>query len=139
MNTEKTLLMIKPDSTKNNFTGAILKLVEEKKLKLVKIESRIMTKKEAEEFYQEHKDRSFFKDLVNYICSGMVVAVCLEAEDAVRKLREINGDTNPKNAKDGTIRKIYGKSIEENAVHGSDSLESARREINFFFKNINFN
>ncbi|WNE41293.1 MAG: Nucleoside diphosphate kinase [Mycoplasmataceae bacterium] len=134
MNTEKTLLMIKPDATRNNFTGAIVKFVEDKGLKLIKIESKKMTKHEAEEFYQEHKDRSFFKDLIDYICSGMVVAVCLEAEDAVKKLREINGDTNPKNAKDGTIRKIYGRSIDENAVHGSDSLDSAKREINFFFK-----
>jgi nucleoside-diphosphate kinase len=133
MNTEKTLLMIKPDATRNNFIGSIIKFVEEKGLKPVEIKSKKMTKEEAGKFYQEHKDRVFFQDLVDYICSGMVVAICLEGEEVVKKLREFIGDTNPKNAKDGTIRKIYGKSIDENAVHGSDSLESAKREINFFF------
>lgn len=135
MNTEKTLLMIKPDATRSNFVGSIIRIVEEKKLKVLGIKSKKMTKDEAEKFYQEHKERSFFEELVDYICSGMVVAVCLEGENAVKELREIIGDTNPKNAKDGTIRKIYGKSIDENAVHGSDSLESAKREIDFFFNN----
>jgi nucleoside-diphosphate kinase len=133
MNTEKTLLMIKPDATRNNFVGSITKFVEERGLKLLEIKSKKLTRNEAEEFYQEHKERSFFNELVDYICSGTVVAICLEADGAVKKLREIIGDTNPKNAKDGTIRKIYGKSIDENAVHGSDSLEAANRELNFFF------
>ncbi|WNE41905.1 MAG: Nucleoside diphosphate kinase [Mycoplasmataceae bacterium] len=133
MNTEKTLLMIKPDATRNNFVGSIVKFVEEKGLNILEIKSKKLTRNEAEKFYQEHISRPFFKDLVDYICSGIIVAVCLEGEDAVKKLREFIGDTNPKNAKEGTIRNIYGKSIDENAVHGSDSLESAKREISFFF------
>jgi nucleoside-diphosphate kinase len=94
----------------------------------------ILTKEKAKEFYQEHRDRPFFNDVIKFMTSSPVLIICLEGENAIKLNREIMGATNPQEAQEGTIRKVYGESIEANAVHGSDSLKSALREINLFFE-----
>ncbi len=130
---ERTLLMIKPDATSRNLIGRILAMVEENGFRIVAIRSKHFSREEAERFYEVHRDKPFFNDLVNYITGGMVVGVMLERENAVEKLRELVGATNPKEARLGTIRAVYGESIERNAVHASDSYENAQRELSFFF------
>lgn len=130
---ERTLLMIKPDATSRNLIGRILAMVEENGFKIVAIRNKHFSREEAERFYEVHRDKPFFNDLVDYITSGMVVGVMLERENAVEKLRELVGATDPKKARLGTIRAVYGESIERNAVHASDSYENAQRELSFFF------
>ncbi len=125
--------MIKPDATSRNLIGRILAMVEENGFRIVAIRSKHFSREEAERFYEVHRDKPFFNDLVNYITGGMVVGVMLERENAVEKLRELVGATNPKEARLGTIRAVYGESIERNAVHASDSYENAQRELSFFF------
>jgi nucleoside-diphosphate kinase len=131
---EQTLSIFKPDIIKKNLIGEIINIFEKKKLKIVAMKMLRLTSQQAEEFYEEHKNRPFFKDVVKFMCSSPVVIICWEGENAIKFNREIMGATNPKEASEGTIRKVYGESIEANAVHGSDSIESALREINFFFK-----
>ncbi len=130
---ERTLLMIKPDATSRNVIGRIIAMVEENGFKVVAIRSKHFSREEAERFYEVHRDKPFFNDLVDYITSGMVVGIMLERENAVEKLRELVGATNPKEARLGTIRAVFGESIERNAVHASDSYENAQRELSFFF------
>lgn len=125
--------MIKPDATSRNLIGRILAMVEENGFKIVAIRNKHFSREEAERFYEVHRDKPFFNDLVDYITSGMVVGVMLERENAVEKLRELVGATDPKKARLGTIRAVYGESIERNAVHASDSYENAQRELSFFF------
>ena len=130
---ERTLSIIKPDATERNITGKIIAKFEEAGLRIV-AQSRIrLSREQAEAFYAEHKERSFFGELVDYMISAPVVVQVLEGENAILKNREVMGATNPANADEGTIRKELGLNVQENSVHGSDSQESATREISFFF------
>ena len=133
MGKEKTLSIIKPDAVANHHIGEIITRFEKKGLKIVAAKMVKLERVEAEEFYGIHKSRPFFKDLVDFMISGPVMAMVLEGEGAVMKNRDIMGATNPKEAAPGTIRADFAKSIDANAVHGSDSLENARNEIDFFF------
>jgi nucleoside-diphosphate kinase len=133
MTTEYTFSIIKPDATERNLIGKINSYLEEAGLKIVGQKMLKLSEAQAEEFYAEHKQRSFFGDLVAYMTSGPVVVQVLKGDNAVLKNREIMGATNPVDAAEGTIRKTFAKDIEANSIHGSDSLESAKREISFFF------
>ncbi len=130
---ERTLSIIKPDATKRSLTGKINAIIEESNLKIIAQKEILLSKEQAENFYGVHKERPFFPDLINFITSGPVVVQILEGEDAISNYRDIMGATNPKEAKLGTIRAQFGKSIEANSVHGSDSAENAAIEVNFFF------
>lgn len=130
---EQTLSIIKPDATKRNITGIVNSYFEKAGLTIAAQKMIRLTQKQAEDFYGEHRERSFFSDLVKYMISEPVVVQVLKGENAVLLNREIMGATNPANATEGTIRKDHGLGIEENTVHGSDSLQSAAREIAFFF------
>ena len=130
---ERTFSIIKPDATRRNLTGKINAVFEEKGLRIVAQKRILMSQQQAETFYGVHKERPFFKDLVSFMTSGPVVVQVLEGEGAVAKNREIMGATNPVNAAEGTIRKLFGESIEANSVHGSDSPENAAIEIAYFF------
>ena len=130
---ERTFSILKPDATRRNLTGKINAVFEEKGLRIVAQRRIQMTQSMAETFYGVHKDRPFFKDLVSFMTSGPVVVQVLEGENAVAPNREIMGATNPANAAEGTIRKLFAESIEANSVHGSDSPENAATEIAFFF------
>ena len=133
--TEMTLSIIKPDAVKRNITGKINAIFEDNKLKVVAQRMILMSKLDAEKFYEVHSERAFFSDLCEYMTSGPVIVQVLQGQNAVIKNRELMGATNPENAEEGTIRKKYGISVEENSVHGSDSLENAKIEISFFFSN----
>ncbi|MCC2646776.1 MAG: ndk [Rickettsiaceae bacterium] len=130
---EYTLSIIKPDAVKRNLTGNINSYLEKGGLKIVAQKMIRLTKEQAESFYAVHSTRPFFASLVNTMISGPVVAQVLKGENAVLKNREIMGATNPENANPGTIRKDFAVNIEENSVHGSDSLENAKEEVAFFF------
>ncbi|EAI8629305.1 nucleoside-diphosphate kinase [Campylobacter sp. IFREMER_LSEM_CL292] len=130
---EKTLSIIKPDAVKKGVIGQILTRFESNGLRIAATKKIQLSEKEAQEFYAVHKDRPFFKDLVEFMVSGPVVVSVLEGENAVLKNRELMGATNPKEAAPGTIRADFADSIDANAVHGSDSLENAKIEIEFFF------
>jgi len=134
MATERTFSIIKPDATRRNLTGAITSMLEEAGLRVVASRRIHMTRDQAEGFYGVHRERPFFNDLVTFMTSGPVVVQVLEGEDAVAKNREVMGATNPANADEGTIRKTFAESIEANSVHGSDSPENAKIEIDFFFR-----
>jgi len=131
---EKTLSIFKPDIIKKNLIGEIIDTFEKKNLKIVAMKMARLTSQQTEKFYEEHKDKPFFKEVVKFMTSSPVIIICLEGENAIKLNREIMGATNPKEAKEGTIRKKYGENIGNNAVHGSDSPESAKKEIEFFFK-----
>ena len=133
MAVERTLSIIKPDATRRNITGAINKYFEDAGLRIVAQKRIHMTKEQAEGFYAVHKERPFFGELTEFMCSEPVVVQVLEGENAVSKNREVMGATNPEEADAGTIRKDHALSIGENSVHGSDSLENAKIEIDFFF------
>jgi nucleoside-diphosphate kinase len=133
MAVERTLSIIKPDATKRNLTGAINAVIEEAGLRIVAQKRIWLSEGQAEGFYAVHRERPFFPELVAFMISGPVVVQVLEGENAVAKYRDVMGATNPANAAEGTIRKRYAESIEANSVHGSDSLENAEREIDFFF------
>ncbi|MCI5050010.1 MAG: nucleoside-diphosphate kinase [Rickettsiales bacterium] len=131
--TERTFSIIKPDATKRNLTGKINTIFEENGLRIVAQKRIHMTKAQAEGFYAVHKERPFFGELVDFMISGPVVVQVLEGDNAVAKNRELMGATNPDDAAEGTIRKLFAESIEANSVHGSDSQENAKIEIEFFF------
>jgi nucleoside-diphosphate kinase len=133
MAVERTLSIIKPDATRRNLTGKINARFEEKGLRIIAQKRLRLSKEVAEGFYAVHKERPFFRDLVNFMISGPVVVQVLEGENAVAANREIMGATNPANAAPGTIRKDFAESIEANSVHGSDSAENAANEIAYFF------
>jgi len=133
MATERTFSIIKPDATRRNLTGKVNAVFEERGLRVVAQKRIRMTREQAETFYGVHKARPFFNDLVAFMTSGPVVVQVLEGEDAVARNREIMGATNPANAAEGTIRKLFAESIEANSVHGSDSPENAAAEIAYFF------
>ncbi len=133
MPAERTLSIIKPDATKRNLTGAVNAVIEKAGLRIVAQKRVWLSEGQAEGFYAVHKERPFFRDLVSFMISGPVVVQVLEADNAVVKYRDVMGATNPANAAEGTVRKLFAESIEANTVHGSDSLENAEREIAFFF------
>ncbi len=135
MSVEKTLSIIKPDAVGDNNVGKILQRFEDKNLEIVASKMIRLSKEKAEGFYSIHKDKPFFKSLVKFMTSGPVVVQVLKGDNAIMKNREIMGATNPAEANEGTIRKDFAKSIDENAVHGSDSLETAKIEIEYFFEN----
>jgi nucleoside-diphosphate kinase len=130
---ERTFSIIKPDATRRNLTGAINAVIETAGLAIVAQKRIRMTREQAETFYAVHKERPFFGELVSFMISGPVVVQVLEGEDAVAKYREVMGATNPANAADGTIRKLFAESIEANSAHGSDSVDNAKAEIAQFF------
>ena len=130
---ERTFSIIKPDATRRNLTGAINAVIESAGLSIVAQKRVRMTREQAETFYGVHRERPFFGDLVAFMTSGPVVVQVLEGENAVAKYREVMGATNPANAADGTIRKLFAESIEANSAHGSDSVENAGVEIAQFF------
>jgi len=134
MATERTFSIIKPDATRRNLTGAVTAMLEEAGLRVVASRRIRMSREQAEGFYEVHRERPFFNDLVRFMTSGPVVVQVLEGEDAVARNREVMGATNPAEADEGTIRKTYAESIEANSVHGSDSPDNARIEIDFFFR-----
>ena len=136
MSVERTLSIIKPDATKRNLTGLINAKFENAGLKIIAQKRLQLTRSMAEKFYEIHKDRPFFNDLVDFMISGPVVVQVLEGDNAVKLNRDVMGATNPDDAEEGTIRKEFAESIEANSVHGSDSLENAQNEIFFFFANI---
>ena len=129
----RTFSIIKPDATRRNLTGAVTKMLEDAGLRVIASKRIRMSREQAEGFYAVHKERPFFNDLVSFMTSGPVVVQVLEGEDAVARNRKVMGATNPADADEGTIRKAYAESIEANTVHGSDSDENARTEIDFFF------
>lgn len=131
--TERTLSIIKPDATRRNLTGKINTKFEDQGLRIVAQKRLHLTEDQAGKFYEVHKERPFYKDLVSFMASGPVVVQVLEGADAVALNRKIMGATNPANADAGTIRKEFAESIDANSVHGSDSLENAKNEIAFFF------
>ena len=133
-NIEQTLSIIKPDAVERNLDNEIKKIFENKGFKIVREKKIQLEKSEAEKFYKVHETKPFYNDLCSYLSSGPIVAMILEKDDAILANRELMGATNPKDAEDGTIRKKYGISIDKNSVHGSDSVENAKIEIDFFFK-----
>lgn len=133
MAVQRTFSIIKPDATERNLTGAINAVIEKAGLRIIGQRRIQMTRAQAERFYAVHSARPFFGELVDFMISGPVVVQVLEAEDAIAKYREVMGATNPADAADGTIRKLFAKSIGENSVHGSDSAENAALEIAQFF------
>jgi len=130
---ERTLSIIKPDATKRNISGRINQIIEENDLRIIAQKRIKLSSDQAIKFYSIHNKKPFFNDLINYMTSGPVVVQVLEANNAVDKYREIMGATNPEKAKNGTIRKILALNVQENSVHGSDSIKNAKNEINFFF------
>ena len=130
---EQTLSIIKPDATERNLENKIKSFFNEKNLKILKSKKVLITKEEAADFYKAHQTKPFYEDLCNYLSSGPIVVMILEGEGAISKNRQIIGTTDPLKAEEGTLRKMYGLSIDKNSVHGSDSLESAKTEIGFFF------
>ena len=133
-NIEKTLSIIKPDAVERNLTDEIKKIFLKNDLKVKESKKIHITKDEAAEFYKVHQAKPFYNDLCSYLSSGPIVVMILEGEDAVSANRKLMGATNPKDAEDNTIRKLYGISIDKNSVHGSDSPDNAKKEIEFFFK-----
>ncbi len=125
--------MVKPDAVADGHTGAIIQMIEKAGFRLVALKKTLLTPERAGEFYAVHKERGFYQDLCKYMSSGAIVPMILEKENAVADFRKLIGATNPANAEEGTIRKLYAKSIEANAIHGSDSDENAAIEGNFFF------
>ena len=131
---EQTLSIIKPDAVERNLDGEIKSFYEKNNLKIIKIKKVKISKEEALEFYKVHQTKPFYGELCNYLSSAPIVVMILEGENVVSKNRQLMGATDPKKAEDGTLRKMYGLSIDKNSVHGSDSVENAKVEINFFFK-----
>ena len=133
-NLEQTLSIIKPDAVERNLDSEIKEMFRNKGFKILKEKKIQIEKSEAEKFYKVHETKPFYNDLCSYLASGPIVVMVLEKENAVLANRDLMGATNPKDAADGTIRKKYGISIDKNSVHGSDSVNNARIEIDFFFK-----
>ncbi len=132
--TEQTLSIIKPDAVERNLEDEIKNFFEKNNLNILKSKKVEISKEEASEFYKVHQTKPFYNDLCDYLSSGPIVVMILEGENAILKNRDLMGATDPKKAEKGTLRKMYGLSIDKNSVHGSDSIENAKLEINFFFK-----
>jgi nucleoside-diphosphate kinase len=133
---KRTFTMIKPDAAGAGNTGAIIKMIEEAGFRIVAIKKTLLTKERAGQFYAVHQERSFYNDLVSYMSSGSIVPMILEKENAVEDFRKLIGATDPRKAAPGTVRALFAKSIEANAIHGSDSDENAEIESNFFFSRL---
>jgi nucleoside-diphosphate kinase len=131
---EQTLSIIKPDAVERNLENNIKDFFEKNNLKILKTKKVKISKEEASEFYKVHQTKPFYTDLYNYLSSGPIVAMILEGENAISKNRQLMGSTDPKKAEEGTLRKMYGLSIDKNSIHGSDSIENSKIEIDFFFK-----
>ena len=134
-NLEQTLSIIKPDAVERNLSEEIKTIFKKNNLNIKDSKKIQITKEEASEFYKVHQSKPFYNDLCNYLASGPIVVMILEGENAIKNNRKIMGATDPKNAEENTIRKLYGISIDKNSVHGSDSQENAKKEIEFFFNN----
>ena len=130
---ERTLAIIKPDATHRNIIGDIISTIENSKFKVIRLSSMILTESKAKEFYDIHSTKPFFDALIEYMTSGMIVAIELEKDNAVKEFRDLIGDTDPNNAKDGTIRKKFALNKSNNSIHGSDSNENAIKEIKIIF------
>ena len=130
---QKTFSIIKPDATKRNITGSINKIIEDNGLRIIGQKRIKLSIHQAKEFYSVHSDKPFFSDLIEYMTSEPVIVQVLEGDNAVERYRSVMGATNPDNSEEGTIRKIHGLNVQENSVHGSDSIENAVKEISFFF------
>ena len=130
---QRTFSIIKPDATKRNITGSINKIIEENNLRIIAQKRIHLSNEQAEKFYEVHKEKPFFKDLIEYMPSEPVIVQVIEGDNAITKYRKVMGATNPENAEEGTIRKIHALNVQENSVHGSDSEENAIKEIDFFF------
>lgn len=133
---QRTFSIIKPDAVKRQLSGQILAMIQASELNIVAMKMIQLTKEQAEGFYAVHKERPFFDSLVSYMCSGPIVCSVLEGESAIVRYREIMGATNPKDAAEGTIRQKFALDVEANSVHGSDAVETAHVEINFFFSEL---
>ena len=133
-NLEQTLSIIKPDAVERNLGNKIKNYFEKNNLKIIKSKKVKISKEEASEFYKVHQTKPFYDELCNYLSSGPIIVMILEGENAILKNRELMGSTDPIKAEPGTLRKMYGISIDKNSVHGSDNPENAKKEINFFFK-----
>ncbi|MEJ5173400.1 MAG: nucleoside-diphosphate kinase [Hydrogenothermaceae bacterium] len=133
---ERTLVLVKPDAVRKNVAGKIISRFEDEGFKIVALKKVKLSKEEAGRFYIIHKDRPFYDELCEFMSSGPIVAMVLEGENAISRVRQIMGATDPSKAEEGTLRKLYGSNIGENAVHGSDSPESASYEIPFFFSGL---
>ena len=131
---EQTLSIIKPDAVERNLTEDIKEKFLKNNLKIIKTKKIQINKEEASEFYKVHQSKPFYDRLCSYLSSGPIVVMILEGQNAIEENRRLMGSTDPKNADEGTLRKLYGLSIDKNSVHGSDSQENAKKEINFFFK-----
>lgn len=136
---EKTFSIIKPDAVASGKAGKILALLEQNGFRIVALRKVRLSQGQAEGFYAVHKERPFYGSLVKFMTEGPVIVMALEREDAVKKLREVMGATNPANAADGTVRKLFAESIERNAIHGSDAPETAAQELQYFFNTIELN
>ena len=134
-NVEQTLSIIKPDAVERNLDNEIKKIFLDNGFKIIREKKLKLEKVEAEEFYKVHETKPFYNDLCEYLSSGPLVAMIIEKENAIKSNRDLMGATDPSKAEEGTIRKLFGKSIDKNSVHGSDSVENAKIEIDFFFKN----
>jgi nucleoside-diphosphate kinase len=133
---ERTLAIIKPDAIALKYAGNILRMIELADFNILAMRLFKLDKLQAQGFYYVHKDKPFFKDLITFMTSGPIIVMVIESPDGVAKWRKLMGETDPKKASDGTVRKLYGTNIERNAVHGSDSLENAHSEIHYFFSAI---
>jgi nucleoside-diphosphate kinase len=136
---EKTFSIIKPDAVATGKAGKILSLLEDNGFRIVALRMTKLSTAQAEGFYAVHAERPFYRSLVTFMTEGPVIVMALEREDAVKKLREVMGATNPANAAEGTVRKLYAESIERNAIHGSDAPETAAEELKYFFTSIELN
>ncbi len=134
-NIEQTLSIIKPDAVERNLENEIKTIFQKNGFKIKNEKKLKLEKSEAEQFYKVHETKPFYSDLCEYLSSGPVIVMILEKENAVKSNRDLMGATDPSKAEEGTLRKLFGKSIDKNSVHGSDSLENAQKEIDFFFKN----
>lgn len=139
MSIQRTFSIIKPDAVAAGKAGKVLAVIEDAGFKILGLRMLQLSREQAEAFYAVHKERPFFSSLVKFMIEGPVIVVALEREDAVARLREIMGATNPANAAEGTIRKLYADSIERNAIHGSDAPETAEAELRFFFTTLDLN
>jgi nucleoside-diphosphate kinase len=136
---QRTFSIIKPDAVASGKAGKILALLEDNGFRIIALRMAKLSQSQAEGFYAVHKERPFYASLVKFMTEGPVVLMALEREDAVKKLREVMGATNPANAAEGTVRKLYAESIERNAIHGSDAPETAAQELQFFFNTVELN
>lgn len=133
---ERTCALIKPDAVRNHTIGGIISMIEDNGFTILRLQQLDLTRAKAESFYEIHKSRPFFNELVTFMSSGPIVAMALEKNNAVNDWRQLMGETNPEKAAEGTIRKIYGTNTGENATHGSDSAENAKKELTFFFPDL---